>query len=128
MDTIIIKEKSYKLYDGKRGGKYIMKGGKKIYQKNLEREQQTGAGFFGKSKTYNVSIKSPDMKHSVELVCEICKKKAWKVKKAMISKSRIAAYFNTEWIFDKTVRTCTCTTCGNVKWFKNKDYITKIKI
>ena len=30
----------------------------------------------GYSKIYNVSIKSPDMKHSVELVCEICKKKA----------------------------------------------------
>ena len=127
MNTITIKGKSYKLCEGKRGGKYIMKGGKKIYQTNLEKEQ-TGAGFFGKSKIYNVSIKSPDMKHSVELVCEICKKKAWKVKKAMISKGRVAAYFDAEWIFDKTVRTCTCTTCGNTKWFKNKDYITKTKI
>ena len=36
MNTITIKGKSYKLYEGKRGGKYIMKGGKKFYQTNLE--------------------------------------------------------------------------------------------
>ena len=54
MNIITIKGKSYKLCEGKRGGKYIMKGGKKIYQTNLEKEQ-TGAGFFGKSKIYNVS-------------------------------------------------------------------------
>ena len=78
MNAIIINKKSYKLYEGKRGGKYIMKGGKKIYQKNLNKEQ-TGSGFFGKDKKNNVSIKSPDMKHSVELVCEVCKEKEWKV-------------------------------------------------
>jgi hypothetical protein len=127
MNTIIINKKSYKLYEGKRGGKYIMKGGKKIYQKNLNKEQ-TGSGFFGKDKKYNVSIKSPDMKHSVELVCEVCKEKEWKVEKALISKGRLAAYFDTEWFFDKSVRTCSCITCGNMKWFKNKKYITKNKV
>lgn len=94
--------------------------------KNTKNKKQTGAGWFS-SESYLVSIKSKEMKHSVELVCEICKKNVWKVQKAMISKGRVAAYFDAEWAFDKTVRTCTCTTCSNMKWFKEKDFIKKIK-
>lgn len=77
----------------------------------------------GKKKPSNISIKSPNMKKEVKLICDICKTNGWVVQKATISRGRMAAYFDMEWVFDKTVRTCTCITCGNMKWFAKKDFI-----
>jgi len=81
----------------------------------------------GKKKSSAVSIKSFNMKKEVKLICDICQTNGWAVQKATLSRGRVAAYFDMEWMFDKTVRTCTCITCGNMKWFAKKDFIKTTK-
>ena len=55
----------------------------------------------GKKKPSNISIKSPNMKKEVKLICDICKTNGWVVQKATISRGRMAAYFDMEWVFTK---------------------------
>jgi hypothetical protein len=119
-----IRNKSYTLHEGVRGGNYIIKNNKKIYQQNI-----SGGSLFIKAKLYNLSIQSEVMKGPIELICDICKNKEWNVAPVIVSKSRFGTFIPcASFIFDRKVRLCACTTCGNIRYFKNQSDLIKTRV